>query len=83
MDLSLNNILPILSIIALILDIIGVLFLYKYGILPDNLWEHILMDSGMSRADEMKHRKMSKVGLRFLISGFGIQLIVTALQYFK
>lgn len=37
----------ILSIIALVINLIGVILLFKFGILPDNLWEHLLMDSGM------------------------------------
>lgn len=70
----------ILSIIALILDLIGVILLFKFGILPDNLWEHLLMDSGMKEEDEKRHKIGSKIGLICLILGFGIQLIVTILQ---
>jgi hypothetical protein len=68
------------SILALILDLIGVILLFKFGILPDNLWEHLLMDNGMDEDDENRHRKWSKIGLTCLISGFSIQLITTIFQ---
>lgn len=71
----------IFSIIGLSLDLIGVVLLFKYGILPDNLWEHILMDSGMSEKDEKKHKIWSKIAMLFLILGFTFQLISSILQH--
>lgn len=70
----------IFSIIGLTLDLIGVVLLFKYGILPDNLWEHILMDSGMSEKDEKNHKIWSKIAMAFLILGFVFQLISSILQ---
>ena len=67
----------IYSIIGLILDLIGVILLFKYGILPTNLWDHILMDNGMSDRDEKTHKIMSKIGLISLILGFSLQLVGT------
>lgn len=73
----------IFLVLALLLDLIGVILLFKYGILPDNLWDHILMDSGMSEKDEKEHRFWSKIGLTCLILGFSIQLITTIIQNIK
>lgn len=72
--------LGLLNIIALTIDLAGVILLYRFGILPDNLWEHLLMDSGMSENDEKRHRKWSKIGIRLLIMGFSLQLITTIIQ---
>lgn len=63
------------------LDLIGVILLFKYGILPKNLWNHILMDSGMKEEDERKHKRGSNIGLVCLILGFSLQIIGTWLQY--
>lgn len=65
----------ILSIIGLTLDLIGVILLFKYGILPNNLWEHILMDNGMSEEDEKNHKIWSKIAMGLLILGFLFQII--------
>lgn len=70
----------IYSIIGLTLDLIGVILLFRFGILPDNLWEHILMDSGMSEEDEKKHKIWSKIAMSFLIIGFIFQLISSIIQ---
>ena len=71
----------IYNIIGLTLDLIGVILLFKFGILPDNLWEHILMDSGMSEEDEKKHKIWSKVAMGFLILGFVFQLLGSTMQH--
>jgi hypothetical protein len=72
----------IYSILGLFLDLIGVVLLFKFGILPDNLWEHILMDSGMSEKDEKKHKVWSKIAMGFLILGFIFQLLGSTMQHF-
>jgi len=71
------------NIIGLIFDLIGVILLFKFGILPTNLWNHILMDSGMSEKDERNHKVWSKIGLGCLILGFSSQLIGTIIQNFN
>ena len=71
----------IYSIIGLTLDLIGVILLFRFGILPNNLWEHILMDSGMSEKDEKTHKIWSKIAMVFLILGFAFQLLSSILQY--
>jgi hypothetical protein len=76
-------ILAILSQVGLIADIIGAYLLFKYG-LPSQMKS----EAGPARAvgiapdelnDIIKHNayidKMAKVGLRFLIGGFVLQLI--------
>lgn len=71
----------ILNIIGLSLDLIGVLLLFRFGILPNNLWEHILMDSGMSEKDEKRHKMWSKIAVTIIFIGFSLQLGGTVLQY--
>ena len=73
----------VLNVIGLILDLIGVILLYRYGILPDNLWQHLIMDNGMSEKDERKHKRWSKTAMIFLILGFVFQLSGTAMQQFQ
>lgn len=70
----------IYSVIGLILDLIGVLLLFRFGILPNNLWDHILMDSGMSDKDIDLHKLASKIALILLITGFSFQLYGSILQ---
>ena len=60
----------IYSIIGLILDLIGVLLLFQFGILPENLWNHILWDNEMSDKDIARHTFWSKIGAILLITGF-------------
>lgn len=73
----------LLNVIGLILDLIGVILLYRYGILPDNLWQQLIMDNGMSEKDELKHKRWSKIALLFLILGFVFQLSGAAMQQFQ
>ncbi|MEL1245824.1 hypothetical protein AAEO56_16240 [Flavobacterium sp. DGU11] len=70
----------IYNIIGLLLDFIGVILLFRFGILPDNLWEHILMDNEMSDTDIKKHKIWSKIALITIIIGFGFQIIGTFSQ---
>lgn len=67
----------IYSVIGLVFDLIGVLMLFKYGILPDNLWKSILMDNNMSEKDEKRHKLFSKVSILLIIIGFLFQIIGT------
>ena len=69
------------NIIGLALDLIGVILLFRFGILPNNLWEHILMDSGMSENDEKRHKLWSKIAIALIFIGFSLQLFGTVLQY--
>ena len=71
----------IYNIIGLSFDLLGVFLLFRFGILPNNLWEHILMDSGMSEKDEKKHKVWSKIAISLILIGFTLQLIGTASQY--
>lgn len=67
-------------IIGLVFDLSGVLLLFKFGILPDNLWQHLLMDNGMSEKDEKRHKICSKVAIVLLFLGFSLQLVGTIIQ---
>ena len=71
----------IFNILGLFLDLIGVLLLFRFGILPNNLWEHLLMDSGMSEKDQKKHKRWSKVAVAIIFIGFFLQLFGTVTQY--
>lgn len=71
----------IFNILGLFLDLIGVLLLFRFGILPNNLWEHLLMDSGMSEKDEKKHKLWSKIAVAIIFIGFFLQLFGTVIQY--
>jgi hypothetical protein len=70
----------IYNIIGLALDLIGVLLLFRFGILPNNLWEHLLMDNGMSEKDEKKHKIFSKIGIAIIFTGFALQLFGSIIQ---
>ena len=61
----------------------GLIVFFKFGILSDNLWEHILMNSGMSEKDEKKHKVWSKVAMGCLILGFVFQLLGLTMQHFN
>lgn len=71
-----------LNIFGLVIDLIGVLLLFRFGILPDNLWQHILMDNGMKDEDEKKHKRWSKIAIICLIFGFSLQLSGSLIQIF-
>lgn len=72
----------ILSILGLIIDLIGVLLLFRFGILPDNLWQHILLDSRIKDKDEKRHKLWSKIAVSCLIIGFSFQLSGSITQVF-
>jgi hypothetical protein len=71
----------IYNIIGLAFDLVGVLLLFRFGILPNNLWEHLLMDSGMSEKDEKRHKIWSKVAVILIFIGFALQLTGTIMQH--
>jgi hypothetical protein len=73
----------VLNVIGLIIDLIGVILLYRYGILPDNLWQHLVMDNGINEKDERKHKLWSKIAIIFLVLGFLLQLSGTVIQKFQ
>lgn len=70
----------IYNIIGLAFDLVGVLLLFRFGILPNNLWNHILMDSGMSENDEKKHKVWSKIAVAIIFIGFSLQLAGSIIQ---
>lgn len=69
------------TIIGLSFDLVGVILLFKFGILPDNLWEHLLMDSGMDEKDEKRHKNWSKVAIILIFIGFALQLTSAIIQH--
>lgn len=70
----------IYNIIGLAFDLVGVLLLFRFGILPNNLWNHILMDSGMSDEDEKQHKIWSKIAIALIFIGFSLQLAGSIIQ---
>jgi ABC-type Fe3+-siderophore transport system permease subunit len=73
----------IYSVIGLIFDLIGVLLLFVFGILPDNLWKHIVFDNKMSEKDEKIHKLCSKIAISFVLLGFALQLVGTINQSYN
>lgn len=71
----------IYNIIGLAFDLVGVLLLFRFGILPDNLWNHILMDGEMSEKDERRHKLCSKIAIILIFVGFSLQLFGSLNQY--
>ncbi len=71
----------IVSSVGLILDIVGVILLFKYG-LPADVREKggtIIIFGGGKRDEEAKrehryYRRMSRIGLGCLMVGFSLQL---------
>lgn len=70
----------IYNTIGLAFDLIGVLLLFRFGILPNNLWNHILMDNGMSDKDEKQHKIWSKIAIALIFIGFSLQLTGSIIQ---
>jgi hypothetical protein len=63
--------------IGLVVDIVGTLILFKYG-LPSDVMPNGIIVKSMAGVDEKdkfdKYKKRSKWGLGFLIGGFALQL---------
>lgn len=69
-----------ISSIGLILDIIGVLFVFKYGLpeVLDRQGRGFLLLEGTDDAEAAKARhydRMARIGLFLIIAGFVLQLI--------
>jgi hypothetical protein len=69
-----------LTNIGLFLDIIGVLFLFKYG-LPSNISQTGSVNLILEQTNEneihkwKKYNRMSRVGLLFILIGFVLQIL--------
>ncbi|MDI9256880.1 hypothetical protein [Flavobacterium sedimenticola] len=71
----------IYNTLGLIFDLFGVILLFRFGILPDNLWNHILMDNEMSEKDEKRHKIWSKIAISLIFIGFTLQLLGSLHQH--
>lgn len=65
----------ILNAVGLTLDIIGVVGLYHYGLIPDKFLEHLDMDMGFPLEKAKRYVKYSKVALVIIVIGFGLQIL--------
>lgn len=70
----------VFSLIGFGLDIIGVLMLFKYGILPNKILNSILQDNSLSEEDEKRHKLFSKISIILIVIGFIFQSIGTVSQ---
>ena len=70
----------IFSLIGLGFDLLGVLLLFKYGILPKKIWDSILQDNSLSEKDEKKYKVFSKVSIILIVIGFCFQIVGTIYQ---
>jgi len=65
------------SIAGLILDIVGVILLFIYGLPNKSVYNSILLDSSLSEQKEKSIFLWSKIGLLFLVLGFVFQIVGT------
>jgi len=63
------------SISGLILDIIGIIMLFRFGILPKEIFDSIILDNRISDNAIARNHKWSFLGICILILGFLLQLI--------
>jgi len=63
------------SIVGLILDVIGVVMLFRFGILPKEIFDSIILDNSIKDNTIKKHHLWSRVGISALILGFILQAI--------
>ena len=70
----------IFTIIGLVLDVLGVILLFIYGLPSKEIYKTILQDNRLSEKREKQIIFRSKVGLGFLILGFVLQIFGTIIQ---
>lgn len=68
------------SIFGLLLDVIGVVLLFIYGIPSKEMYNSFLQDHTLSDEREKKIYLCSKIGLISLVLGFMFQIIGTILS---
>ena len=68
------------TLIGLTFDIIGVIILFRFGILPSEIFDNMIWTSGMKDSDIEQHKKWSKIGLSMLLFGFILQIIGTLIN---
>ncbi len=81
--MCINNFYMVFSLIGLGLDLIGVLMLFKYGILPEKIWNSILQDNSLSEKDEKRHKLFSKISILLIIIGFIFQMTGTIITNYN
>jgi hypothetical protein len=63
----------ILNAVGLLLGIIGVILLFKYGMPPVLFLNHVKVKESYPDNKEKTYNILSKIGLGFIITGFGCQ----------
>lgn len=69
------------TIIGLGLDIIGVILLFRYGVLPRRLFDSLLRDHTIDDWKVNRNHRFSAIGLTLLICGFFLQIMGTLDSY--
>ncbi len=69
----------IYSIIGLGFDIAGVILLFMFGILPDNILDKIVTHK-LDLKEVKKNIRWSKIGLILLVMGFIFQIVGTIID---
>ncbi len=65
------------SIIGLVLDIVGVILIYYFGLLPLKMFHSFLRDHTVSDETVERYHKISGIGMILLVLGFVFQIIGT------
>jgi len=65
------------SVIGLLLDVLGVILLFIYGIPPKDIMQGFIMDNSVNDNKIKKNYTWSKIGLMCLVFGFVFQIIGT------
>jgi len=68
----------ILNILGLVLDIVGVVLIFRYGINISFKWGGV----EAAKPYEIPHRKGAIIGLLCIVVGFAFQLAANALTFF-
>ncbi len=64
----------ILSIISILIEMVGVLIISKYGVPNKRLYDSVTLNSTLDKKESTKIFVMSQYGLILLVIGFSLQL---------
>ena len=64
----------VLSIISIVIEMIGILLISKYGVPNKRLYKALKVDSSLEKDEETKIFVMSQYGLMLLLFGFVLQM---------
>ncbi len=70
----------LLTIISLVVEMIGVLIISKYGMPNKKLYDSVLKDSSLNKKEETEIFVMSQYGLMLFLVGFILQMFSITLK---